>query len=193
MKHRKHPLSVVSLFSGIGGFDLAFQREGFSTYAHSETDKFACRIYHRHFPESICLGDITLLDTFVKIPYIRKNGDGMKLKKLAQWQVDESIRLYQQGFSLGIIASYWGVSRQAMWDLLRRRIELRPQKRTGKEIISTVGEVTQTIMLRIWSSMLCKRDCSQEKIYVNPAETKTNPSKTENIQFKPIIAITTDL
>ena len=51
-------LEVVSLFSGIGGFDEGFRRAGFETVAHSEIEKFSCKIYHQHFPNSFCLGDI---------------------------------------------------------------------------------------------------------------------------------------
>lgn len=47
------------------------------------------------------------------------------LKKLTEAQLAESITLYQAGSSLGKIAARMGVSRQAMHDLLKRRIVLR--------------------------------------------------------------------
>ena len=55
------------------------------------------------------------------------------LKKLTQQQVEESISLYQKGFSLQKIGEFLGVSRQSMWDLLRRRIKIRPQERNGQD------------------------------------------------------------
>lgn len=56
-----------------------------------------------------------------------------KLKKLTAEQAVECVRLYEQGLSLGPIAAYFDVSRQAMWDLLRRRTTMRPQQRFGRE------------------------------------------------------------
>jgi hypothetical protein len=64
------------------------------------------------------------------------------MKKLNDQQVSESVNLYSSGMSLQSVASFFGVSRQAMWDLLRRRITLRPQKRTGKENHFYRGGVT---------------------------------------------------
>lgn len=55
-------MTHIDLFSGIGGFSLGFQRAGYNTVAHSELDPYACKVYHRHFPGSHCLGDITKID-----------------------------------------------------------------------------------------------------------------------------------
>jgi DNA (cytosine-5)-methyltransferase 1 len=52
----------LDLFSGIGGFALAAKwtwGEEYENVGHSEVEKFPCRVYHKHFPESECLGDIT--------------------------------------------------------------------------------------------------------------------------------------
>jgi len=54
------------------------------------------------------------------------------MAKLSKQEVLEAIILYQDGLSLQKIAEYFGITRQAIWDLLKRRIELRPQKRYGK-------------------------------------------------------------
>lgn len=51
----------IDFFSGIGGFSLAAQRvwgEQWECVGHSEIDKYACQVYHHHFPNSPCLGDI---------------------------------------------------------------------------------------------------------------------------------------
>lgn len=56
-----------------------------------------------------------------------------KLKKLTEAQVEESIKMHERGMSLAPIAEYFGVSRQAMWDLLRRRTEMRPQQKHGED------------------------------------------------------------
>lgn len=56
-----------------------------------------------------------------------------KLKKLTQDQVGEAVRLYDGGSSLADIAPLYGVSRQSMHDLLKRRTEMRPRARHGEE------------------------------------------------------------
>lgn len=57
MNHEQKP-SHLDLFSGIGGFALAFQREGFRTIGHAEVESFACGVYHHHFPGSVCFGGV---------------------------------------------------------------------------------------------------------------------------------------
>ncbi len=52
----------IDLFSGIGGFALASQwcwGDKYINVGHSEVEEFPCRVYHKHFPTSKCLGDIT--------------------------------------------------------------------------------------------------------------------------------------
>ena len=56
-----------------------------------------------------------------------------KLRKLTPEQAEESVRLYDQGLSCGQIGAYFGVSRQSMWDLLRRRTTMRSRLRYGKD------------------------------------------------------------
>jgi len=56
-----------------------------------------------------------------------------KLKKMKPEQVLEAIAMYEAGLSLQDVGAYFSVTRQGMWDLLRRRITLRSQKRVGKD------------------------------------------------------------
>ena len=51
-----------SLFSGIGGFDLAAQRMGWTNAFHCEINDFCSRILKYHFPEAIHYEDITKTD-----------------------------------------------------------------------------------------------------------------------------------
>ena len=53
-------INYLDLFSGIGGFRLGLAQAGFEFDRewHSETDHYANLIYHRHFPDSVFLGDI---------------------------------------------------------------------------------------------------------------------------------------
>lgn len=61
-KIRKY--SFLDLFSGIGGFRLGAEWAGwkFENEFHSEIDEYANKVYKKHFPNSIQLGDIKKID-----------------------------------------------------------------------------------------------------------------------------------
>ena len=51
-------MRVGSLFSGIGGFDLGFERAGMSVVWQSEIDPFAAAVLRKHWPHVPNLGDV---------------------------------------------------------------------------------------------------------------------------------------
>jgi DNA (cytosine-5)-methyltransferase 1 len=53
--------TFIDLFSGIGGFRIAFEENGFKCIFSSEIDKFACKTYYDNFGV-VPSGDITLID-----------------------------------------------------------------------------------------------------------------------------------
>lgn len=55
-------MRVLDLFSGYGGFSLAFERAGFETVAFSEIDPFACKVLAHRWPATPNLGDIREID-----------------------------------------------------------------------------------------------------------------------------------
>ncbi len=48
---KKSPYRLASFFSGIGGFDLGFERVGFKVVYQCEIDKFCNRILKQHWPK----------------------------------------------------------------------------------------------------------------------------------------------
>lgn len=56
------PLSHGSLFSGIGGFDLAAEWVGWQNRFHCEWNEFGQRILKHYWPNAISYGDITKTD-----------------------------------------------------------------------------------------------------------------------------------
>ena len=57
-------MRVLSLFSGIGGFDLGLQRAGFEISAQVEIDPFCQKILEKHWPEVERFGDIKEIEEF---------------------------------------------------------------------------------------------------------------------------------
>lgn len=54
-------LSVGSLFSGIGGFDLGLERNGFDIRWQCEIDTAAQSVLRRHWPDAVLYDDVTTL------------------------------------------------------------------------------------------------------------------------------------
>jgi DNA (cytosine-5)-methyltransferase 1 len=55
-------LTMLSLFSGAGMFDLAAERVGIETFMMSEVEPFPIAVTRRHFPNAVQLGDICKID-----------------------------------------------------------------------------------------------------------------------------------
>lgn len=53
------PLTAVSLFAGVGGFDLALERSGVKVVAAVEIDPKARAVLARRFPDSTLFSDVT--------------------------------------------------------------------------------------------------------------------------------------
>ncbi len=51
-------MKVVSLFAGIGGFDLGFERAGFEIVAHVEKDKNCLKLLKARWPKAVALDDV---------------------------------------------------------------------------------------------------------------------------------------
>jgi DNA (cytosine-5)-methyltransferase 1 len=53
---------VLDLFSGIGGFALAFEAAGFETVAFAEIEPYPCKVLAQHWPQVPNLGDVRAID-----------------------------------------------------------------------------------------------------------------------------------
>jgi DNA (cytosine-5)-methyltransferase 1 len=56
------PLTVGSLFSGIGGFDLGLERAGMTVRWQVENDSYCNRVLRKHWPRVVRYGDIRGVD-----------------------------------------------------------------------------------------------------------------------------------
>ena len=58
MKKDKKQLTIISLFSGCGGLDLSFVKQGFKILWANDFNKWACETYKKNFGNHIVEGDI---------------------------------------------------------------------------------------------------------------------------------------
>lgn len=51
-------MKVASFFSGIGGFDLGFEKAGMQVVFQSEINDFCKQVLRKHWPDTVLMGDI---------------------------------------------------------------------------------------------------------------------------------------
>ena len=134
-------LNGLDLFSGIGGISIALE-PWVRTIAYCEQDRYAQSVLLSRMSEgklhrAPIWDDVTTLDqaNLAMILSLKQEGDDMAgtLKKLTQEQVELACKWYEEGSSLADLAHEFGVTRQSMHDLLKRRITLRPKLRFGED------------------------------------------------------------
>jgi hypothetical protein len=126
-------VKVLDCFAGIGGFTLGLERAGFETVAFCEIEPYCQRVLAKHWPEVPIYDDIRRVttDRLIRDGIIDMPGH---LKKLTPDQVIQAAKIYEAGFSYAETAEFFGVTRQAMWEVLKARgVQSRPQLRFGKD------------------------------------------------------------
>ena len=128
----------LDLFSGIGGFALAASwvwREQHEIHSFVEIEPFAQKILKKHWPDVPIHDDIknVTVDINANLLYIdKKGGVIMGRKKIAKY--DEAVLMYEKGLSIQDCAEFFGITRQAMHKILKRRgVSFRSQKRENKD------------------------------------------------------------
>jgi predicted DNA-binding protein YlxM (UPF0122 family) len=111
-----------SLFSGIGGFDLAAEWMGWENKFHCEINPFCQKVLKYHFPESYAFGDIhdLTVDSYGNLLYLcGKDIETMGQPKSTKY--DNAVQLYESGMSIQECAEFYEISRQALHKILKRR------------------------------------------------------------------------
>lgn len=129
----------LDLFAGIGGFALAARWMGWETVAFVEREPFCQKVLRKNFREDIeTHDDITTFttDNLVNACYNKLNANQRKELHMAAHRkdYDEAVRMYDNGLSIGDIAKFYNITRQAMWVILKRRgCKFRSQQRYETE------------------------------------------------------------
>lgn len=111
-------MTIGSLFSGIGGLELGLERAGLGPVIWQAEQDPNCRAWlSHHWPST----------------YQYKDVKDVGRSRLTAEQSGEAVRMYESGLSCGDVAEFYGVTRQAMWDRLRRRTTMRANLRFGPD------------------------------------------------------------
>ena len=139
-------MRVLSLCSGIGGLDLGVKRAcpDARTVAYCEADPFCqavllARMRDGRLDRAPIWPDIRTL-TKENIDWLVSLSD----HSLAEEEADrmgaprkdygEAVKMYEQGLSVGQVAAFYSIRRQAMYMILKRRgVQFRPQHKFGEE------------------------------------------------------------
>jgi hypothetical protein len=128
----------LDLFSGIGGFALAARWAGIETVAFCEIEEFPRKVLEKNFPGVPIHHDIRTfnIDSVASLLYnslsqFDKEGFDMGAKRK---DYDHTVTMYNAGMSIGDIADYYNITRQAMWAILKRRgCEFRDKLKYGDD------------------------------------------------------------
>jgi site-specific DNA-cytosine methylase len=137
----------LHLFAGAGGGILGGMLLGHVPVCAVEIDPYCRQVLAERqadgnlppfpvFEDVRYLHSKSWLDRYVNRMFSPQPGEEHHMaywQKLTPENVEESVRLYDQGLSIQEVADYYGISRQAMWAHLRKRTEMRAQKRYGSD------------------------------------------------------------
>lgn len=106
-------LTHFSLFSGIGGIDLAAELAGFETVGQCEFADYPTKVLEKHWPNAPRWRDVrdVTADSVKEVLYMRTNAKNY----------DYAVEMYRKGLSIEQVADFYGVTRQSMWQCLKRR------------------------------------------------------------------------
>jgi transposase-like protein len=132
------PLTVGSLFAGVGGFDLGLERAGMKTLWQVEIDDYANKVLEKRWPHVPRHKDVKTftIDTSVNLLYNQLSPKEKEVVDMGakRKNYDQAVKLYEKGLSIQAVADFHSISRQAMWMILKRRgCAFRHNLKFGKE------------------------------------------------------------
>jgi DNA (cytosine-5)-methyltransferase 1 len=128
---------AISLFSGVGGFEIGFERAGIQTVLQAEQDQWCLRVLERHWPETERVSDVRGVGDR-REPARRDAANGVRAVAEGGWRqtgagLSGGVDLVYGGFpcqDVSVAGKRAGLSgeRSGLWSEFRRVLsELRPR------------------------------------------------------------------
>lgn len=173
-------MKVGSLFSGVGGIELGFKREGFKTSWFVEKDAYCQAVLKKHWPYTPIYGDITTID----------------FKQL------EPVEILTGGFpcqDISIAGKRKGITaeRSGLWKEYARAIsEIRPRYAVVENVANLVNFGLNKVLCDLaqigydaeWTT-LCASDFGalhkRERIFIIATDSECSRRGAENKQESP--------
>jgi len=171
-------MNELSLFTGAGGGLLGSILLGWRTVGYVEWDDYcqqvlSQRIHDGLLHEAPIFGDIKAINEetvaslstyWYNILKVEQQEDVMPAHRK---DYDQAVRLYEQGLSIGDVAEYYHISRQAMHIILQRRdVIFRAQQKYGEDNHfwrgTTASDRVQNVTKRALGKNILKRPDSCE-------------------------------
>jgi uncharacterized protein with PIN domain len=134
-------MNHIDLFTGIGGFSYAARMvwgDEHNILHFVEYDRYCQELLKIRFKGVPIHGDITDFDVDVLVDgvYSRltESEKGVIDTRARMKKYDEAVNMYNAGLSIQDVADFYGITRQAMWMVLKRRgCSFRGNKKYGEE------------------------------------------------------------
>lgn len=136
-------MNELALFAGAGGGLLGSRLLGWRTVCAVERDPYRQAVLLARQADGVLdpfpiWSDVRTftIDNLVNASYVMASPEHRSAVDMAARRkcYDEAVRMYDAGLSCGDVADFYGISRQAMWAILKRRGCLfRPQSKYGSD------------------------------------------------------------
>ena len=158
-------MTHASLFSGIGGFDLAAEWMGWENLFHCEWNPFGQRVLKHHFPNSISYNDITKTDFSIHRRQVDILTGGFPCQPYSQ-----------SGKRLG------KEDERHLWpEMLRTIQEVQPRWVVGENVLGLVNWNGGLVFEEVQTDLEAKG--YEVQAYVLPACAKNAPHRRDRVWF----------
>lgn len=179
----KKKYSINSFFAGIGGFDVAFEKLGFSTKLFCEINPFCNQILERHWPKVQKVGDINEITT-KDIPVTEVWCGGFPCQDISVAR-GASERLGLQGKRSGLFYRFAELIEDSMPEVvILENVAGLFTSNKGRDfgvILQTLSALGYSVAWRLFNSRYFGVPQSRTRVYL--CCWKDNPLKALNVMF----------
>lgn len=191
--HRKRKYKTISLFAGIGGFDLGFEFAGFDVIWANDFDKYACETYKANVSESIVCGDIRLVKEQIPSHDVLIGGFPCQpfstLGKLEGFNDEKRGTLF---FEIKDIAQKYNTKVLVLENV--KNIMNHDNGKTFKRIISELNEIGYECFYNVYNSLDYGVPQRRNRVYITAFNKKFfNIKEFKKAPEKPCTITTQDL